>query len=408
MVIATRFGVARAAHGPTGEAMAPEDVTPPAGAGWIGDWLERVLNHTSDYAVMLVDAEGRIRAWLHGAERVFGFARDEALGRHVDFIFTPEDRQAGVAAHELATAREVGRAQDDRWHVRKDGSLFWGSGATIAVRETGGRLMGFGKLVRDRTDLRTQVETLKNRLRAEADARQRQELMLATLAHELRNPLAPLRTAASILHRLGPDDERLKAPLQIIDRQVAALQRLVDDMMDAAQLKAGKLRLAVQRVCLQQELLIALSSVEAQARSKGVELRPVLPAFEILIDIDRDRFQQIVVNLLNNAIKFTPPGGIVWLKANADSGHAMVRVEDTGRGIAPELQPQIFQLFTQGPGAPQGRAGGLGLGLALVKELVALHNGTVAVRSEGLDKGSEFTLRLPLVQAHSGNLPDPA
>ncbi|HJV70562.1 PAS domain-containing sensor histidine kinase [Ideonella sp.] len=382
------------------------DATQPAGASWVGEWLELLLNHASDYAAVLTDPQGMILAWLNGAENVFGYTRAEVLGRHIDIIFSPEDRRSGVAAHELATAREVGRAQDDRWHARKDGSLFWGSGEAIAVREPGGTLLGFGKLVRDRTDLRTQVEALKNRLQAETDLRRGQDLMLATLAHELRNPLAPLRTAVSLLHGLG--DARFATALQIVDRQVAALQRLVDDMMDAAQLKAGKLRLAIQRVSLQHELATALSSVEAQARSKGVDLRPVLPAFEISIDVDRDRFQQVVVNLLINAIKFTSSGGTVWLKASVDSGHAVVRIEDTGSGIAPELQPKIFQLFTQGPAAPPGRGGGLGLGLTLVKDLMTLHNGTVAVRSEGIGKGSEFTLRLPLVQKTSASLPDAA
>ena len=379
---------------------------PPDGTDWIGNWLELLLNRSQDYAVILIDPHGTIVAWLSGAEHLFGYTRDEAIGQQIGLIFTVEDRRSGMPVHELTTAREVGRAQDDRWHARKDGSRFWGSGATIAVREPDGRLLGFGKLVRDRTDLRTQVETLKNRLRSEIEGRHRRDLELATLAHELRNPLAPLRTAATVLQRLGPEDERLQGTAKIIERQVAALQRLVDDMMDMAQLKAGKMRLEVQHASLQQELLTALSSVEAKARTKGVELRPILPDLPIGIDIDRDRFQQIVVNLLNNAIKFTPPGGMVWLKATADSGHAMVRVEDTGSGIAPGLQPRIFQLFTQGDNAPAGRDGGLGLGLALVKDLVALHNGTVAVRSEGVGKGSEFTVRLPLVQKGSVSLPD--
>ena len=190
----------------------------------------------------------------------------------------------------------------------------------------------------------------------------------------------------------------MQGPLQIIERQVGALTRLLDDIMDAAQLKTGKLRLSVQRVSLQRELLSCVSGVEVAAQDKGVELRPVLPATDVPIELDRDRFQQIVVNLLNNAIKFTPQGGTVWVKATADSCHAIVRILDTGCGIPPEMQPHIFQLFTQGLNAPVGRSGGLGLGLTLVKDLVSQHQGTVAVRSEGVGKGSEFTVRLPLVQ----------
>jgi signal transduction histidine kinase len=220
------------------------------------------------------------------------------------------DQAAKLPEHELAVASAVGRAHDDRWHIRQDGSRLWATGATIAIRSPQGDLLGFGKMLRDRTDLRTQIESLKNTVR---------------------------------------------------------------------------------------ELAQALASAHAQAAAKGLQLDSVLPEVPILIDLDHDRFQQIVVNLLNNAIKHTPPGGAVWLKASTDSGHAVVKVEDNGSGIPPELQPTIFDLFTQGPGAaPERRGSGLGIGLALVKELVMLHRGTVAVRSEGLGKGSEFTVRLPL------------
>ena len=151
---------------------------------------------------------------------------------------------------------------------------------------------------------------------------------------------------------------------------------------------------------------MAMAAVQAGAKAGGLEIRPVLPDFDIRFEVDRDRFQQVIVNLLDNAIKFTPPGGTVWVKADISNGHAVVRIEDTGCGIAPEAQPLIFQLFTQGPHPPAGRTGGLGLGLALVKDLVELHNGTVSVRSEGLGKGSEFTVRLPLVQDRGAVLPD--
>ncbi len=378
--------------------MATDHPQPSASDGWVGHWLGLLLDTARDYAVILLDPQGHIVAWLKGAEHIFGFTPDEALGQPLALIFTPEDRQAAVPHDELATVLEVGQAQDDRWHVRKDGSRFWGSGATIAVRERDGRLLGFGKLVRDRTDWFTQVETLNNRVRLAWEECQRQDVVLATLAHELRNPLQPLRNAAVTMETLAANDPRLLAALKVVDRQVGALTRLLDDIMDAAQLKTGKLRLSVQRMSLQRELLSCIAGVEPAAQDKGVDLRPVLPAADVQIELDRDRFQQIVVNLLNNAIKFTPRGGTVWIKATVDSGHASVRILDTGCGIPPEVQPHIFQLFTQGLNAPSGRTGGLGLGLTLVKELVSQHHGTVAVRSEGVGKGSEFTVRLPLVQ----------
>jgi two-component system CheB/CheR fusion protein len=391
-----------------GAAMADDERTVPPGEDRIDRWLKLLLEQAKDYAVILTGADGTVTAWFRGAEHLFGHSRAEALGRHIALIFSQEDQRTGVPGHELATAAIVGQAQDDRWHQRKDGSMFWGSGATFPIREADGRLLGFGKIVRDRTDLRTQVDTVRHRLRLEIEARRRQDLALATLAHELRNPLAPLRTATQVLQRLAPCGEQVLQSLRIIERQTAALQRLLDDTMDSVQLKTGKLRLAVQEVSLQQELDVALAAVQAGATAKGLEIRPVLPNFDIRLEVDRDRFQQIVVNLLDNAIKFTSPGGMVWVKADVSNGQAVVRVEDTGCGIAPEAQPWIFQLFTQGPHTPAGRAGGLGLGLALVKELVELHSGTVSVRSEGLGKGSEFTVRLPLVQDRGTPMPEAA
>ncbi|HET7864173.1 MAG TPA: PAS domain-containing sensor histidine kinase [Burkholderiaceae bacterium] len=378
--------------------MADDDRTAPEDEGQVDRWLRLLLEQTRDYAVILTRTEGTITAWFHGAEHLFGHSRDEAVGQHFGLIFSPEDRRAGVPTHELGTAAIVGRAQDDRWHQRKDGSMFWGSGATFPVQDAAGRLLGFGKIVRDRTDLRTQFETLQHRLRLETEARRRQDLALATLVHELRNPLAPLRTALQVLQRVAPGQGQLQPPLKIIERQTAALQRLLDDMMDSVQLKAGKLRLAMQDSSLPQELEVAMAAVQAAAKAKGIEIKPVLPAFDIRFEVDRDRFQQVVVNLLDNAIKFTPRGGTVWVKADISNAQAVVRIEDTGCGIPPEAQPWIFRLFTQGPHTPTGRTGGLGLGLALVKSLVEVHGGTVSVRSEGLGKGSEFTVRLPLVQ----------
>jgi two-component system CheB/CheR fusion protein len=386
--------------------MANDERTAPPGEDRIDLWLKLLLDQAKDHAVILTGTDGTVTAWLKGAEHLFGHTRSEAVGQHIELIFSPEDRRTGVPAHELGTAAIVGQAHDDRWHLRKDGSMFWGSGATLSIVDAGGRLLGFGKIVRDRTDQRTQMDTVRHRLRQEIEARRRQDLTLATLAHELRNPLAPLRTATQVLQRLVPGGEEFLQPLRIIERQTAAMQRLLNDVMDRVQLKTGKLRLAVQPASMQQELGVAMAAVQAGAKAKGLEIKPVLPDFDIRFEVDRDRFQQIVVNLLDNAIKFTPSGGTVWVKADTSNAQAVVRIEDTGCGIAPEAQPWIFHLFTQGPHTPAGRASGLGLGLALVKDLVELHSGTVSVRSEGVGKGSEFTVRLPLAQDSSASVPD--
>jgi two-component system CheB/CheR fusion protein len=158
---------------------------------------------------------------------------------------------------------------------------------------------------------------------------------------------------------------------------------------------AGKLRLEVHRFVLQEALTDALDAAQPDAAARRQSLQGVPPPVPVEIEADRDRVVQIIVNLLNNAVRYTPPGGSIWLKTTVETGHAVMRVEDTGEGIPLEMQPRIFDLFTQGKAAA-GRHSGLGIGLALVKELVAAHGGTVTVRSEGVGRGSEFTVRLPL------------
>jgi two-component system CheB/CheR fusion protein len=368
-------------------------------AGMAGDELDRVIvevfRRCADYAVILLDPQLRIVSWNAGAENLFGHAEAAVTGLPGDLIFTPEDRQRHMPEHEAAMARSSGRAHDDRWHVRKDGTRFWASGVLLTLNDEQGRAAGFAKVVRDRTDLRMQIETLKNRLAAVLEQRQRQSVALGTLAHELRNPLAPLSNAAQLIRHAGRDDARLDYPLQIIDRQIAFLQRLIDDMLDVTRIGAGKLRLQTARFVLQAALEHALDTVSADADARRQALQAVLPETPIEIEADRDRLVQVVVNLLNNAVRYTPPGGAIYLKATVEAGHAVVRVEDTGQGIPKEIQPRVFELFTQGT-AGAGRSSGLGIGLALVKELVAAHGGTVSVRSEGVGRGSEFTVRLPL------------
>jgi len=357
--------------------------------------VAEVFADVGDYAIILLDPALRIAGWNAGAQNLFGHSLEAVIGQPTDLIFTPEDRQQRTPQHEAATARASGRAHDDRWHVRMDGSRFWASGILVALHTPDGTEAGFAKIMRDRTDLRMQIDTAKNRLAAVVEEQERKGVMLGTLAHELRNPLAPLSNAAKMIRLTGADDTRIAYPLQIIERQITFLQRLIDDLVDVSRVGAGKLRLALDRFMLQDALSDALDAARPDAAARRQSLQGVLPQLPVEIEADRDRVVQIMVNLLNNAVRYTPPGGSIWLKTTVETGHAVMRVEDTGEGIAMEMQPRIFDLFTQGR-AVAGRAGGLGIGLALVKELVAAHGGTVTVRSEGVGRGSEFTVRLPL------------
>ncbi|MBA3598893.1 MAG: PAS domain-containing sensor histidine kinase [Methylibium sp.] len=357
-------------------------------------WRTQLRSH----ALLLLDAEARVVSALGGVEETLGYRPDELQGQPLERLFTAEDRALGLDRHEVVTARATGTSADDRWHLRKDGSRVWIDGVLTALQDADGRVVGFAKIMRDRTDLRAQIETLENELAALAGGQEQRDIFIATLAHELRNPLMPLSNAAQLIRMMASDD-RLRFPLQVIDRQLAQLKRLVDDMMDVTRLDVDRLELHLQPLVLQAALGQAVELCRPGAQDRQLALAALMPPAPIEIEADPMRFEQIIVNLLNNAIKYTPSGGHIWVKCTVEATRAVIRVEDNGNGIAADMLPRIFDLFTQESSAGSAASGGLGIGLALVKSLVALHHGIVEVRSEGPGKGSEFTVRLPLVQS---------
>lgn len=370
----------------------------------LGPFLELLLEQTRDHALVLLDPAGIVIGWLAGSEHMFGYAPDEILGRPVHVLFTPEDNARGAADHELEVGRLSNRAEDDRWLVRKDGTRLWASGVSTPVRGPDGSLLGFGKVIRDRTDLRAQVETLENRVEALSRAGNHKDVFLSTLAHELRNPLSAMTTGMELLRARSPEVGAVDRTLQLLQRQVDSVQRLVDDLLDVGRIGAGKMELVTKAVDLRDVLHQAVETCRAAAEKRQVELHEIVIHTPIPVAGDQQRLQQVFINLLDNAIKYTTAGRQVWLEATIDAQEVVVRVEDTGIGIDPAVLPEIFELFTQDEWARRMAGGGLGLGLSLVRDLVRLHGGTVQVRSEGRDKGSVFTVRLPLC-ADEGALP---
>ena len=182
----------------------------------------------------------------------------------------------------------------------------------------------------------------------------------------------------------------------MIERQAHLLERLVDDLLDLTRVGAGKVDLQRRPVALQDLVAAAVDDVAELTRKRGHRVDVVLAEGQVMVEVDRDRMHQVMVNLLTNAAKYTPPGGRIWVKAAREAEEAVFRVEDNGLGIPPEMLPRIFDLFTQVDSARHQSQGGLGIGLALVKNLVTLHGGSVQVRSDGPGKGAEFTVRLPL------------
>jgi CheY-like chemotaxis protein/two-component sensor histidine kinase len=229
------------------------------------------------------------------------------------------------------------------------------------------------------------------------EADRRKDEFLATLAHELRNPLAPLRTSVQLLRRNDPSSLELRRATDVIDRQVEQLVRLVDDLLDVSRVTLDKLELRKQRVGLAVVVLAAVEASRPLIDQSGHCLTVVLPPEPVELDADLTRLAQVFLNLLNNASKYTEPGGQIRLTATHEGGEVVVSVQDTGIGIAPEMLPRVFEMFMQADRALNRPYSGLGIGLTLVKRLVQMHGGSIEARSEGLGKGSEFVVRLPAV-----------
>lgn len=358
--------------------------------------LVHFLEHVHGHGVIFMDAEGFITGWSKGASYITGFTANDVIGRPLSSLFTTEDRDRSMPQQELNVARALGCAQDERWHLRKDGSRFWSSGLTYAQHDDAGGVASYLKIFRDATHLRTRMRYLENVLEQRDAEHAERDIFLGTIAHELRNPLAPIRTVLTIMQATPDISKRHEASLKVIDRQLGFMQRLIEDLVDLTRARVGKLNLAYQRVVLQSAILDAMSDVHEKAQAAGVALDSVLPEQPLEAEVDAERLQQVLANLLNNAIKFTPPGGKVWVTLNTDQTHFFLTVKDTGRGIPTTLLPNIFDAFTQASDAGSRRGDGLGLGLSVVKEIVSLHRGTVEVRSEGEGKGAEFAVRIPL------------
>jgi PAS domain S-box-containing protein len=356
--------------------------------------LLRLLLQTPEHAVLLLDPDGRI-SWANpGAQHIFGLPADDMIGTPISRVFTPEDIEGGMPQQESRGAISHGASEDDRWQIHSSGARFWASGVLVALHDDDGKLLGFGKVLRDRTDLKEQIETLRNQAKALAGANREKDNFLAKLSHELRNSLAPLSNAVRLLQVAASDNPNVAAPVSQIGRQLERINRLVDDLLDINRIAAGKTRLSVETVSLNTVLVTALEAACPTGHAPGRSLELLLPPAPILIEADAARLHQVFVNLIINAVKYTPDGGRIWISALTEGKEAVVRVRDTGIGIPRDMLPRIFDLFTQVE--PSVSAQGLGVGLALVKEFVTLHGGSVQVRSEGAGKGSEFTVRLPL------------
>lgn len=485
------------------------------------DIYRKAIEDIRDYAIFTTDVNGIVTNWNVGAQHILGYTEEEVVGKDAARFFTTEDRTKGIPEKELATAATVGRAEDERWHVRRDGSRFWVTGVVTPVRDPDGKLIGFSKVMRDMTErnkiteerdrffalsidmlcivhldgrfqrvnpafhevlgfseeellamnifellhpddigptlseyeglaagepvtfmenrLRTKDETYRwvawsyfpvpedglafgvgrdttelrqiqevLRLRANEleDANRIKDEFLATMSHELRTPLTSILGWSRLLQSNQLSEKEKERAVQVIQRNAEAQSTLIEDLLDVSRIITGKLKIEFQPVSFASIAEGVINSLRPAVDAKQLQLETSIDPAAGPILGDPDRLQQIVTNILSNAIKFTPNGGRIEVRVERDDSCVRLQVKDTGVGIAPDNLPHVFERFRQVDSSNVRAHGGLGLGLAIVDYLVRQQAGSVVAESEGLGQGATFIVEFPLtsVEVIGGNL----
>jgi two-component system CheB/CheR fusion protein len=350
-------------------------------------WLAAIIE-CSDDAIISKTLAGYITSWNPGAVRLFGYAPEEVIGKSITTIVPPERlHEESEVLERLRRGERVEHFETVR--LRKDGTRVDVSLTVSPVRDEHGEIVGASKIARDITERKR-----SERLLREAD--QRKDEFLATLAHELRNPLGAMRSAAAMLCGAEHVSAERQTAAEILTRQMRQMKRLVDDLLDVSRIGAGRVELQQELIDLGALLRGVEASLRATFESAHQELSVRLPQDAIWVHGDRTRLVQVFANLLHNANKYTPHGGRITAHLAREGAEAVVRIEDTGIGIPAGMEAQLFELFKQVERSRRRSSDGLGIGLALAKRLVDLHDGRIEVHSDGEDRGSEFTVRLPL------------
>jgi PAS domain S-box-containing protein len=493
---------------------------------WEGEMFRLLAENVKDYAIFIIDEQRHITTWTVGAEHLLGYTEAEIVGRQLDVFFTPEDLAVSAPETEIRTALKVGRGEDDRWHVRKDGTRFWCSGVLTPLRDESGRLRGFAKIMRDLTEkklaedrLAASEDRFKRLVRANilgvavtgADGRvldandeylriigyTREELeagkvlrakltppeylpldeaaiaqalrdgacvpyqkeyqrsdgrrtpvqiafmsvadppksfvvyvtdlssvkhvedelrlanrnkdeFLAVLGHELRNPLAPMLNAVHVLRnaKLIEDEGVANQSMHMIERQVLHMTRLVNDLLEVARVTMGKVDLKPLALELHPVVMSAIEAVRPAMEGSRHQLHVSVAAEPIWLHADSVRVEQMLTNLLNNAVKYTDPGGSIWLDIQRQAQMVVFTVRDSGIGIEADALARVFEPFTQVKRGQSYSKGGLGVGLMLVRRFAELHGGTVSAHSAGPGTGSTFTVKLPVMTEAPAARPD--
>jgi PAS domain S-box-containing protein len=361
-----------------------------------------IVQSVRDYGIFMLDPAGYVVSWNDGAERIHGYTAQEIVGRHFSVFYGPEDNAAGKPGWELEVAKSEGRFEDPGgWRVRKDGSLFWGNVVITALRDETGAFFGFAKVTRDLTERKAAqeraVEDARRLAEVEASSRAKSEF-LASMSHELRTPLNAIGGYAELIEMGlgGSVTMQQREYLARIRTSQQHLLRIINDLLNYSRIEAGQLSYESAPVAMGEVIDTVVAMVLPQAVSKRITLEKGAPANSVQALGDRVKIEQSLLNLVSNAVKFTPSGGRVRVSCEVDGDVVHVRVADTGPGIPPEKLVEIFEPFVQlGRSLSSGHEG-VGLGLAISRDLARAMGGDVSVAST-FGQGATFTLSLQRV-----------
>jgi PAS domain S-box-containing protein len=375
----------------SGPSLAPTDFASP-------ESLLAAIIGSSDDAIVSKDLNGIVTSWNHGAERIFGYTAEEMVGQPILRVIPPDRQQEEPKILEqLKLGNRIDHFETVR--MRKDGSLVDVSLTISPIRRADSTIVGASKIARNITAQKAALRQMTEANERLARADRMKIEFISTLSHELRTPLTAISGWLRIL-KDSSDPQEIREGIDVMERNVRAQTQLISDLLDMSRIETGKMTVDLQRLDPASVVELALESIQPAADAKGVRISKALGDVTRMVMGDRNRLQQIIWNLLVNAVKFTPKGGLVRVTIENVNSHVEITVSDTGAGIAPEFLPRIFDRFVQADSSTTRTYGGLGLGLAIAKHLTELHGGTISAKSGGVGGGASFTLLLPVVTAH--------
>ncbi|MHB1321408.1 MAG: hybrid sensor histidine kinase/response regulator [Acidithiobacillus ferrivorans] len=361
---------------------------------WAEESFRLMVESVTDYAIVMLDPEGRVVSWNSGAERIQGYQAEDIVGQHFSRFYLEADVVNGKAQSDMENVRANGRFEDEGWRVRKDGSSFWANVIYTAIRDQFGNLRGFAKLTRDQTEDRQVESALIDAKSAAEKANRAKSDFLSSMSHELRSPLNAILGFAQLMESDSPSPTPSQAAnIKQILQGGWYLLELIDEILDLAAIESGRLALSLESVSISEVMIECQAMIEPQAQKRGIRMTFPPRVFDNFVKVDRTRFKQVLINLLSNAVKYNRTDGtVVVAYATIAPERIRISVTDTGVGLSAEKLAQLFQSFNR-LGQEAGAEEGTGIGLVVTKRLVELMGGEIGVEST-IGVGSVFWIEL--------------